>query len=240
MSWHFSRALVVAYSEHISSDSIRYALSSEMSTVDLFSLNDRMTGISPSSRFGMTYAHLREGAGEELLTSYLADSPARRSLLPPGGGTMHQTFGTKWSELSGKCDQPMCSPRMSPVPQLSGQHTTAPRWVTKPNCFPLQRQTWVQTTYGNDIGYLHTPTTKANYAATSMQKWPSARNFVKVFGRPSPGTQEWMMGFPEGWSDTKSLETAKFQLWRQRLCGCWRMLIDEQLSVKNGYVLEKQ
>jgi DNA (cytosine-5)-methyltransferase 1 len=45
----------------------------------------------------------------------------------------------------------------------------------KPAHLPLARLTWVQTTFGSGIGYLHTPTTKANYCADSMQKWPSAR-----------------------------------------------------------------
>ncbi len=224
MSWHFSRALVADYSAHISSDSLRYALSSEMSTVDLFSPSDKTTGIYRDSRFGMTYAHLKEAAGEELLTSYLADSRVRRSQLPLGGAIPQPTFGLKWQESFGKCNRPMCLPRTSPVPQLNGPQAIAPRWVTKPKCLPLARQTWVQTMCGSDIGYLHTPTTKANYAATSMQKWPSARNFVRAFGRPCPGVQEWMMGWPEGWSDTKPLETAKYQSWLRRLCGHWRML----------------
>lgn len=224
MSWHFSRALVVAYSEHTSSESLRYALLSEMSTVDLFLPSDKTTGIYPHSRFGMTFAHLKESAGEELLTSYLADSRVRHFQAPPGGERQPQTYGLKWHGLFEKSCLPMCLPRTSPVPQLSKRHLIAPTWVSKPKCFPLVRRTWVQTTYGHDIGCLHTPTTKANYAASSMQKWPSSRNFTRVFGRPCPGSQEWMMGWPEGWSDTKPQETGKYRLWRLRLCGHWQML----------------
>ena len=102
--------------------------------------------------------------------------------------------------------------------------TTSPKWVTKPKCFPFPRKTWVLTTKGADFGFLHTPTTKANYAATSMQKWPVCRNFVAVFGRPDPIVQEWLMGWPEGWSDTKPLETDKFQSWQRRHYGALRML----------------
>jgi hypothetical protein len=60
---------------------------------------------------------------------------------------------------------------------------------------------------------LHTPTTKANYCADSMQKWPAAREFRRVFGRPSPAIHEWLMGWPEGWTDTAPLETGKWQQW---------------------------
>lgn len=109
---------------------------------------------------------------------------------------------------------------------LNARQPTAPRWVTKPRCFPYPRQTWVRTTFGKDFGYLHTPTTKANYAARSMQKWPSARNFVKVFGRPSPAIHEYLMAWPDGWSDTAPLETGKFQSWQQRHYGHLLMLIE--------------
>jgi hypothetical protein len=60
-----------------------------------------------------------------------------------------------------------------------------------------------------------------------MQKWPGCRNFVEVFGMPSPTIHEWMMGWPEGWSDTEPLETGKFQSWQQQHCGHLRMLIKE-------------
>jgi hypothetical protein len=96
------------------------------------------------------------------------------------------------------------------------QPTTLKRWVTKPAALPFPRLTWVATIYGPDIGFVHTPTTKANYAAASMQKWPACRAFVRAFGRPTPEIHEWLMGWPEGWSDTKPLAMDKFQSWLQR------------------------
>lgn len=93
-------------------------------------------------------------------------------------------------------------------------------WVTKPDAFPCPRRTWVVTTFGHGIGFVHTPTTKANYAAISMQKWPGCRAYVRAFGRPSPGVEEWLMGWPDGWSDTQPLATGKFQSWLQRHGAC--------------------
>ena len=122
----------------------------------------------------------------------------------------------------------MYSQKMFQPPPLSGRQQISPRWVTRPTCFPCPRKTWVATTFGEDIGYLHTPTTKANYAAWSMQKHESCRNFVKVFGRPRPETQEYLMGFPQGWTDTAPLEMGKFRSWRLRLCGHLRMLIESK------------
>ena len=234
MSWHFSRALAAAYSEHIRSDYIRYALSSEMSTVDGFLFSDKTMGIFHHSRYGVTYALLTPEHGEELLTSYLADSHVRRLVPLHAAGTTPPTYGLKCAEWSQKVSRPMCLPRTSLPKQLSKQHQTLPRWATKPRCFPLPRLTWVQTTFGKDFGYLHTPTTKANYAALSMQKWPSARNFVTVFGRPTPEAQEWLMAWPVGWTDTKPLEMGKFLSWRQQLCGHLRIMCDAAMKQGGG------
>jgi hypothetical protein len=55
-----------------------------------------------------------------------------------------------------------------------------------------------------------------NFSAASMQKHPNCRTFVQVFGKPDPVNQEWMMGWPIGWTDSKPLETGKFQSWLQQ------------------------
>lgn len=116
--------------------------------------------------------------------------------------------------------------RMLPFEPLSKPQTTLKRWVTKPSCFPFRRQTWVLTTFGSGIGYLHTPTTKANYATPYMQRWPAAKRFTQVFGAVSPIIHEWMMGWPEGWSDIESLAMDKYQRWQQQLYGVLRLLTD--------------
>ena len=51
-------------------------------------------------------------------------------------------------------------------------------------------------------GLLHTPTTKANFNAPSMQKWPACRNYVRAFGAQKPTRLqfEFLMGYPPGWT----------------------------------------
>jgi len=58
-------------------------------------------------------------------------------------------------------------------------------------------------------GSLHTPTTKANFVAPSMQKWPSCRRFVEAFGGRAitPEQFEFLMGFPIGWTALEPSET---------------------------------
>lgn len=217
--------------ERRSLESSQSALSNWTCDADAFLHSGRMNDTYDiHSQYGMTFVPLTADRGAAELMSYLEDSLAKHSAPLPEGEIQPMTFGLKCSESWQLSLPGTSSPRTSASRQLSMQQKTCARWISKPRCLPLLRETWVQTTFGSGIGYLHTPTTKANYAASSMQKWPSSRSFVTVFGRPNPSNQEWMMGWPPGWSDTKPLETDRFQLWRQQLCGHLQML-DAGMSI---------
>ena len=73
--------------------------------------------------------------------------------------------------------------------------------------------TWIKKTYGEDFGFVHTPTTMANYSAPSMMKHQGCRNFVKVFDRPTPANAEYLMGFPLGASANCPLSIKNYELW---------------------------
>lgn len=209
MSWLFSRALVEEYSGASCSAGARSALSSGSPTPRAFLPPDRMTAFSRPSRYGMTFGPLTDDLGAELLTWFLVDSHVRRSAPPPEALTTRKTFGRKCGE-SWQMSLPGVSlPRTLRKEQLTTRPTTAKRWVTRPAHLPYPRRTWVATTFGLGIGYLHTPTATGNYCAPSMQKWPSARAFTKVFGAVSPESHEYLMGWPAGWSGLEPLETDK-------------------------------
>lgn len=74
--------------------------------------------------------------------------------------------------------------------------------------------TWIRMTYGDELGFIHTPTTMANYSAPSMMKHLGCRNFVKVFGRPSPDNAEYLMGFPLGASSLTPMTLNNFNIWK--------------------------
>lgn len=74
--------------------------------------------------------------------------------------------------------------------------------------------TWIKKEFGEDFGYVHTPTTMANYSAPSMMKHQGCRNFVKVFGRPNPANAEYLMGFPLGASANISLSKNNIDIWK--------------------------
>lgn len=220
MSWLFSQALVEDCLPATCLDSEQSAPSSTMSTHNGYSCSARMTNCSTPSRSGMTFGHLTGDHGGGLLTLYLEGFPARPSAQPLLDATTLRTFGRRCGESWQMSLPGLSSPKTSRQKLSRWQHKTSGLWVTRPRQFPYQRQTWVLTTFGSDTGYLHTPTTKANYCANSMQKWPSAREFTRVFGRPTPEAHEWLMGWPIGWTDTKPLETDKWLSWLRSHSSC--------------------
>lgn len=75
------------------------------------------------------------------------------------------------------------------------------------------KRTWIKQTFGEQFGYVHTPTTMANYSAPSMMKHQGCRNFVTVFGKPTPHNAEYLMGFPIGASSLTPLNTNNIEKW---------------------------
>ena len=59
-------------------------------------------------------------------------------------------------------------------------------------------QTWIKREHPEIVGYVHTPTTIANYSTPSMQKHQGCRNYSAIFGKPKPKDAEYLMGFPIG------------------------------------------
>ena len=216
MSWLYSRALVVGYLQATLSDGVQFAQLREKSQPDGFLLRGRTMECCLLSRYGMTFAPLTESRGEALLTWFLAGFPVKPIPAQLAEKTMQTISGRKCGGSWQMSLPGTYLPRTSQPKRLTLPVTTLRRWVTKSEPYPLPRKTWVRTMFGSGIGYLHTPTTKANYCAESMQKWPAARAFTTVFGKPSPTNHEWLMGWPLGWTDTQPLEMDKYQSWRSR------------------------
>lgn len=227
MSWLFSRALVEACLPLRRLDSAPSALLSLMNTADAFLYSDKtMATCRMGFQYGMTFAPLTQPHGAATLISSLEASLAKHSAGQQQETTQPMIFGQKCAG-SWQMSLPGTSlPKMSAKLPLTMRQRTLSRWVTKPKQFPLVRQTWVQTTFGPGIGYLHTPTTKANYCAASMQKWPACRAWVQVFGKVTPQAHEYLMGWPIGWTDLRPLETAKFQQWQSQHLFCLRKLLE--------------
>jgi hypothetical protein len=217
MSWLFSRALVEDCSPPRFLDGAPSALWSWTGSADAFLSSDKTTGTyDPVSRYGMTFVPLTADRGVASLMSSLEVFLAKRTATPPQGTTQPTIFGQKCAESWQMLLPGTSLPKTSAELQSTKRQTTLSRWVIKPAHFPLARQTSVLTTFGSGIGYLHTPTTKANYCADSMQKWPACAAWRVVFGKVTPEAHEYLMGWPIGWSDLRPLATARCQQWQQQ------------------------
>lgn len=209
MSFIYSQALVVAFSEANCSGIDASAPSSGNPTLNPSLWHDKTMEVSRHSQYGMTCEPLTEGRGAELLTWWLEGFHVRPIPLQLREETLRTISGRK-CDGSWQMSLPgTYLPRTSIDAQLTERQTTLRRWATPSDAPSFQRRTWVLTTFGEGIGYVHTPTCTANYSAPSMMKWPSARAFVQVFGKPTPTNHEWLMGWPIGWSGLSPLETAK-------------------------------
>lgn len=153
---------------------------------------------------------------EDELTSWLEGFHAKSSAVHLEDALWHTISGRTSSGSWQMSLLEACTPRTSRGKRSTKPPTTLSRWVTPSDALRSPRQSWVLTTFGSGIGYLHTPTCTANYSAPSMQKHPCSRAFVRVFGNPSPTNHEWLMGWPTGWSGLKPLGMGKFPQWRLR------------------------
>ena len=177
---------------------------------------DNKTMCFRCSQYGTILKPSMEDPGMERWMSSLVDFPAKPLVEPQEVKLLPLISGPKCEESLVKSNQDAFS-----LKTLEENQLKKPQWTLvtmdgqseSQNCPPL---TWVQITFGVDIGYVHTPTTMANYSSTSMQKHPSCRVFVQVFGRPTPTNQEWLMGLPITWTGLEPLEMGRFQLWLQR------------------------
>jgi hypothetical protein len=82
MSWHFSQALVAAFSQATFSDGERFAPLRSTTTRGAYCWRDRTTESLDLFQFGMTSLPSTGGLGVELLTWYRAGFPARTSASP--------------------------------------------------------------------------------------------------------------------------------------------------------------
>lgn len=177
------------------------------------SCSAKMKDTCHRSPYGMMFVPSTERHGAELLTWFLAGFHANHSVRRLMEDRQRLICGLRCEGSSERSIQDLSSQKMCAEKQSTEQRLIARNLGIKLRRSVFPRKTWVLTTFGTDIGYLHTPTCAANYAAASMQKHPNCRNFVRVFGTPPPTNQEWMMGWPIGWTATEPLETDKFQSW---------------------------
>ena len=165
--------------------------------------------------------------------SYLEDFHARTLVQQEGGGELLQAeaqCGNTWQELLGKYNPNTLlwkTAQCSLIEDLEQSLEIWPRWGSMRNGECFRQPMLVQTTKENEFGWLEkipTPTAsdhkrtpmKEVYAnrpktlgvADDLAKW-AVRKSGLAHARLEPALWEWAMGWPEGWTELKPLETDK-------------------------------
>lgn len=228
MSWLYSLELVEAFSAATSSDGARSALSSSNRTPQAFLSPDKMTEFSRPSRSGMTFGPLTEDLGEALLTWFLADSRVRTYQLPgmePESTVSDQAFGEKWHESSVRYDRDSSSWRTHRClfeEDLPWSSVILPSWG-----MTLDGVLWEPPTSGRPIsvivsGLWPTPsgvTSGKNHVIGRLDEWGGSGNPLRgtdIAAVRCANFEEWMMGWPTGWSALTPLEMDKFREWQRQ------------------------
>ena len=215
MSWLFSRALVVAFSEATCSDGGQSAPLKLNPGPQAYCSPARMTAFSRLSRFGMTYAPLTDDLGAALLTWYREASRARisaRQEKEPALTAPAPASGGKCTELSMRYDRNSHSWKThlclwdEDLPESS---VILPKSGTMQNGLCWERTMWEPRTSESASGYLvwiGTPTASGKKRSEKFRvgnKLPNPYEFVEMF--PSPlasdykrrGPKSSQQGLPE-------------------------------------------
>jgi hypothetical protein len=164
MSWHFSQALVAASSAGTCSDGGASAPSSTTTTHAAFSWQDRTTGASRRSRYGMTCEPLTDARGEAVLTWCLAASLARTSAPPAKAQALvdhDPVYGPKWRGLSVRFSRDTSGWRTAHSlfgEDLAWSSLTLPRWGSLHDGELWERTTQAPRTSATGSGCWPTPT----------------------------------------------------------------------------------
>jgi hypothetical protein len=159
----FSQALVEEFSGVTSSDGAQSAPLSGNPTQLAYLPPDRMTAFCRLSRFGMTFKPLTESLGQDVLTSYLGDFPARTLVQPDEVPVLKESdpeCGVIWRESLAKYDQDSSTwktPQCSLLEDSTVFLGTWPRWGLMRDGVSYQQQTLVRHTKGTGSGSWPTP-----------------------------------------------------------------------------------
>lgn len=232
MSWLFSQVLVEEYSAATCWDGAPSAPLNLMPTPHRFWRSGKTMEPSQHSRFGLTYAVLTEDHGAALLTWFLAGFRART--YPPLGMerasmVSAQAFGARWLESSAKYDLATSSWRTHHClwdEALPWSSVTLPNWGMTRSGYVYQHPTAERPINVTVSGLLPTPsgcTSGKNHVAGRLDEWGGSRNpfrGTEIASVRCASFEEWMMGWPTGWSALTPLEMDRFQEWQRQHSPC--------------------
>lgn len=230
MSWHFLQEGVVASWQDGCLAGAPSALLKLMPGQEESCSTGSWTGLSSSSRYGMTLEPSTQSLGVSVSKSLQADSHVKTSAFAAQAqGSMDRglDYGLKWRDVFASFDQSSCSwktPQCSLLGGLEEFSATWPAWGTMQagECFerpPLEQhikepgftwlltptaQSWKAWTFRNPLALI-----RKNHADGNLQE-----QLMRLFQRmTTPRCQEILMMWPEGWTASEPLGMDGFQQW---------------------------
>lgn len=237
MSWHYLQEQEAASWEGTCLDGAPSALLSLMPTPEACCSPASAMVCCHGSRCGMTCGPSTAGLGAEACKSSAAVSRAPTSAAPearPDWTEKPADCGEKWPASLAKFDPALRSLRTAQTSFLEDSTVcspTLPRWGLMRRGHVYQLPTVDRLKPGKGSGLLPTHTVGDSRAArngTAAGRNESAGLTMTDWlylnvgrGRLHPESAEWMMLWPEGWTDCAALATDKFQAWQQEHSQCW-------------------
>lgn len=202
-------------------------------THSLSLLHDKMMEVSRHSRFGMMCEPLMEPNGEELLTWWLEDSRARTCRQQEKAQDLQeatQDYGQKWRGLLARYSPESCSLRTAQcsfIEDLSESLPTLPDWGLMLNGDVYLHPLSAHHITAIESGLLPTPSGTSNHGKNHvsgrLDEWGGSSNpwrGTEIGKTHSASFEEWMMGWPELWTELTVSATDKFQQWQQQHTAC--------------------
>ncbi len=243
MSWHFSRAVEVAFLGVSCSDGAPSVPSSTMSTQETYSKHDKTMGASTPSLSGTMCEPSMGSRGVDWWMSSLvasrARTSARQTTKPKESREAGLACGRKWRELSLMCVPETYSLKTLHClweEDLPWSSVTLPKWGMMRAGVLWELITPALPTNESDAGYMPTilktqilekespmecgqiQVSKSGYVQkTSKNGEPGSASWplwMLYHGYlPTPRAAEHFMGYPMGWTDLHVSATHKCQEW---------------------------
>jgi hypothetical protein len=242
MTWLFSKAMMEAYGNSLSSqepvveysavnclDGERFAQLNAMPTPHKFWHKDKTMDVSNLSQFGQTLEVLTEASGTELLMSYLAVFRAKTSVAPAAALESREVnpgCGRKWPGLLAKFDLDSYSWKTAQCSLLEGSELyleTWPRWGSMLNgeCWAREKPDSLisATESGSSLPTPSGVNAGRNHTMGRIDEWGGSSNPLRgtVIGSMSlPEFEELVMGWPVMWTAPMPFAMDKFRGWLQQ------------------------
>ena len=226
MSWHYLRAVEGESLQDICSDGEPCVPLKSKITHAEFYCNGKLMDSYLDSLSGMTLQPLMENLGEAKSKSSLADFHVKTFLLQEKELALKendQDSGEKWHGSFAKYDpntHSLRTPQCSLFEDSTEYCATLPRWGSMRTGECWEQTMLEQSINATESGLWPTPTTPSgggNCGGSGAYK-NALKNGTHIPHSINPNLYEWLMGWPQGWTDLKPLEMDKF-LFVQRQLG---------------------